>query len=117
MTRRAAFVLGYRVTSASADSNSGLYYAKSADKGRTFTNATGDISYAVPLHSGNSERPVVVSRGSGYVNQNGACVDLSGNYHTVYWQQDENGYTRLLTCGLTAQCGKPKRYRISPIRK
>ncbi|GEM_PF-1703192 len=86
---------GYRVTSASADSNSGLYYAKSADKGQTFTNATGDISYAVPLHSGNSERPVVVNQGSGYVNQNGACVDLSGNYHTVYWQQDENGYTQI----------------------
>ena len=22
-------------------------------------------------------------------------MDLSGNYHTVYWQQDENGYTQI----------------------
>lgn len=87
---------GYRVDSSSADSNSGMYYAKSSDKGQTFKNALGTVTYALPLHSGNSERPVVVNQGSGYVNQNGACVDLNGRFHTVYWQLDENGYTQII---------------------
>ncbi|MGU5416887.1 hypothetical protein ACV1MK_27485, partial [Klebsiella michiganensis] len=51
---------------------------------------------AVPLYPGNSEQPVVIGRGSGYVNQNGACVDLNGRYHTVYWQLDGNGYTQII---------------------
>lgn len=87
---------GIRIDASSADSNSGLYYAKSADKGNTFTNAAGTTSYAVPLYPGNSEQPVVIGQGSGYVNQNGACVDLKGYYHTVYWQLDGNGYTQII---------------------
>lgn len=87
---------GYRSTASSADANSGMYYAKSANKGGSFTNASGSQGYSVPLHSGNSERPVIITPGSGYVNQNGACVDLNGRYHTVYWQQDADGYTQIV---------------------
>ncbi|WP_313824093.1 BNR-4 repeat-containing protein [Leclercia sp.] len=87
---------GIRVSSASADSNSGMYYAKSTDKGQTFKNAAGTLNYAIPLNPANSERPVVVNQGSGYVNQNGACADLNGRFHTVYWQIDANGYTQII---------------------
>nr|WP_314424744.1 BNR-4 repeat-containing protein [uncultured Erwinia sp.] len=87
---------GYRTTGSTADSNYGMYYAKSADKGTTFTSADGAQSYPVPLSGNNAERPVVVLLGSGYVNQNGACVDLKGYFHTVYWQRDPQGYTQIV---------------------
>lgn len=87
---------GYRTTGSTADSNYGMFYGKSADKGTTFTNAAGDISYPVPMSNANAERPVVVNQASGYVNQNGACADLNGRFHTVYWQLDANGYTQII---------------------
>lgn len=87
---------GIRTDGLTADSNYGMFYAKSADKGLTFSNAAGSATYSLPLSESNAERPVVVVQESGYVNQNGACVDLNGRFHTVYWQKDSSGYTQII---------------------
>ncbi|WQY99723.1 tail spike [Klebsiella phage MY01] len=86
---------GYRTTASSADANYGLFYAKSSDKGVTWTNALGTVTYPLPLSESNSEKVANLVTGSGYVNQNGGCVDLNGRYHTVFWQIDENGFTQI----------------------
>ena len=87
---------GIRTDGLTADSNYGMFYAKSMDKGLTFSNAAGSATYSLPLSESNAERPVVVVQESGYVNQNGACVDLNGRFHTVYWQKDSSGYTQII---------------------
>ncbi|WP_154929506.1 BNR-4 repeat-containing protein [Klebsiella grimontii] len=87
---------GIRTDGLTADSNYGMFYAKSMDKGLTFSNAVGSATYSLPLSESNAERPVVVVQESGYVNQNGACVDLNGRFHTVYWQKDSSGYTQII---------------------
>ena len=87
---------GYRSNGDSADTNFGLFYAKSTDKGATFTNALGGSSYALPLSATNSEKIVDAPAGSGYCNQNGACHDLNNRYHTVIWQYDKRGATQIM---------------------
>lgn len=85
---------GYRTSSDSANTNYGLFYAKSSDKGETWTNAAGNVSYAIPLNDSNAEKITDAPAGSGYCNQNGACHDLNNRYHTVIWQYDAVGATQ-----------------------
>ncbi|WP_268887505.1 BNR-4 repeat-containing protein [Klebsiella pasteurii] len=86
---------GYRTDSQNADTNFGLFYAKSTDKGATFTSADGSQQYALPLSGSNAEKIIDAPAGSGYCNQNGACHDLENNYHTVIWQYDREGATQI----------------------
>ncbi|WP_233752530.1 BNR-4 repeat-containing protein [Acinetobacter pittii] len=86
---------GYRAQSSSANTNFGMFYAKSTDKGLTWTSASGANSYALPLNDVNSERIYTANQGSGYVNQNGGCCDLNSRYHTVITQYDSNDKTQL----------------------
>lgn len=86
---------GYRTSAGSANTNFGLWYAKSMDKGVTFTSADGVNSYSIPLSDANAERIANLATGSGYVNQNGGCCDLLNNYHTVAWQYDANNDTQI----------------------
>ena len=48
-----------------------MFYAKSLDKGVTWSSASGANTYALPLNDVNSERIFTANQGSGYVNQNG----------------------------------------------
>lgn len=86
---------GYRAQSSSANTNFGMFYAKSLNKGATWTSASGANSYALPLNDVNSERIYTANQGSGYVNQNGGCCDLNSRYHTVITQYDSNDKTQL----------------------
>lgn len=86
---------GYRTESQNADTNFGLFYAKSTDKGATFTSADGSRAFSLPLSGSNAEKIIDAPVGSGYCNQNGACHDLQNNYHTVIWQYDRNGATQI----------------------
>lgn len=86
---------GYRTESQDANTNFGLFYAKSTDKGATFTSADGSQQYALPLSGSNAEKIIDAPAGSGYCNQNGACHDLQNNYHTVIWQYDRDGATQI----------------------
>lgn len=86
---------GYRTSAGNAASNFGLYYAKSKDKGLTWTNSMSDTNYALPLTDANSEKIYDAASNSGYCNQNGACTDLNNYYHTVIWQYDNSGYTQI----------------------
>ncbi|MDI3214166.1 BNR-4 repeat-containing protein [Klebsiella quasipneumoniae] len=90
---------GYRMDSGSAGANEGLYYAKSADKGVTWTNAAGTSSWSLPggsLNDVRSEKIFNAAQGSGYINQNGGCVDNNGYYHTCLTQTDAFGYTQIV---------------------
>ncbi|NKS45365.1 hypothetical protein FOB28_08060 [Acinetobacter lwoffii] len=87
---------GYRTDLMSANTNFGMFYAKSADKGKTWKNAANSIEYKLPLDDSNSEKIFDAAVGSGYCNQNGGCVDKNGNYHTVIWQYDENSNTQIV---------------------
>ncbi|EPY7429743.1 BNR-4 repeat-containing protein [Klebsiella pneumoniae] len=90
---------GYRMDSGSAGANEGLYYAKSADKGQTWTNAAGTTSWALSggsLNNVRSEKIFNAAQGSGYINQNGGCVDNDGHYHTCITQTDAFGYTQIV---------------------
>ncbi|MBZ6431307.1 MAG: BNR repeat-containing protein [Acinetobacter pittii] len=86
---------GYRAQSSSANTNFGMFYAKSIDKGLTWTSASGANTYALPLNDVNSERIFTANQGSGYVNQNGGCCDLNSRYHTVITQYDSNDKTQI----------------------
>lgn len=87
---------GYRTASSSADSNYGLFYAKSMDNGLTWTNADGTINYPLPLNEANCEKIADIAQFSGYVNQNGGAVDRDGKYHTCLWQHDSNNNTQIM---------------------
>lgn len=90
---------GYRMDPGSAGANEGLYYAKSADKGQTWTNAAGSTSWSLTngsLNDVRSEKIFNAAQGSGYINQNGGCVDNNGYYHTCITQTDESGYTQIV---------------------
>lgn len=87
---------GYRSASSSADSNYGLFYAKSMDNGLTWTNADGTINYPLPLNEANCEKIADIAQSSGYVNQNGGAVDRDGKYHTCLWQHDSNNNTQIM---------------------
>ncbi|HCM3125583.1 TPA: BNR-4 repeat-containing protein [Klebsiella aerogenes] len=86
---------GLRVDASTADANRGLYYAKSMDKGLTWTNAAGTINYPAPLTETNSEQIANIALYSGYVNQNGGACDYDSHYHTCLWQTDENNHTQI----------------------
>ncbi|WP_406860153.1 BNR-4 repeat-containing protein [Acinetobacter baumannii] len=86
---------GYRAQSSSANTNFGMFYAKSLDKGVTWSSASGANTYALPLSDVNSERIFTANQGSGYVNQNGGCCDLNSRYHTVITQYDSNDKTQI----------------------
>ncbi|AZP31459.1 hypothetical protein DLK06_15620 [Acinetobacter pittii] len=86
---------GYRAQSSSANTNFGMFYAKSTDKGLTWTSASGATTYTLPMNDVNSERIYTANQGSGYVNQNGGCCDLNSCYHTVITQYDVNDKTQL----------------------
>ncbi len=81
---------GYRLANGKADSNFGMYYAKSPDKGVTWTSANGATTYSLPLLDTNSEKIANITTGTGYVNQCGGTCDLKGYYHTVIWQLVDN---------------------------
>jgi hypothetical protein len=88
---------GYRTSGGSAVANFGMFYAKSADNGATWTNAAGTATYAIPLTDQNSEKIYTVNVDEGYVNQNGGCYDLNNNYHTVFWHSDPvTGFSRIM---------------------
>ncbi|MCC3717990.1 BNR repeat-containing protein [Rouxiella badensis] len=91
---------GYRQDASSALANEGLWYAKSPDKGLTWQNADGTaitpVSSSTMLHDTNTVRIYDAELQSGYVNQNGGCVDINGNYHTCLTQNDANGYTQIV---------------------
>ncbi|WP_171252972.1 BNR-4 repeat-containing protein, partial [Acinetobacter pittii] len=86
---------GYRTQASSANTNFGMFYAKSLDKGVTWTSASGANSYALPLNDVRSELIFNAPAGSGFVNQNGGCCDLSSHYHTVITQYDGNDKTQI----------------------
>ncbi|MDV4269645.1 BNR repeat-containing protein [Acinetobacter baumannii] len=86
---------GYRTQASSANTNFGMFYAKSSDKGVTWTSASGANSYALPLNDVRSELIFNAPAGSGFVNQNGGCCDLNSRYHTVITQYDVNDKTQL----------------------
>lgn len=75
---------GYRTNGSAPSTNIGFWYAKSSDKGQTWTNAAGTTTYALPLSNANAEKIADVPAGSGYINQSGGCCDKDGYYHTVY---------------------------------
>lgn len=88
---------GYRMDATSALANEGLYYSQSADKGATWRAADGSvISAAGTRNDANSTRIFSAETGSGYVNQNGGCVDIHGHYHTCLTQYDDNGNTQIV---------------------
>ncbi|HCH7884055.1 TPA: BNR-4 repeat-containing protein [Raoultella ornithinolytica] len=87
---------GLRESGAVADSNRGLFYARSSDKGATWTNATGSANYPLPLTETNSEKIADIPLFTGYVNQCGGACDFSGRYHTAIWQNDENNLTQIM---------------------
>lgn len=87
---------GLRESGAVADSNRGLWYARSSDKGATWTSADGSQSYALPLTEANSEKIADIPLFTGYVNQCGGACDFSGRYHTTIWQDDENNHTQIV---------------------
>ncbi|HEO9207140.1 TPA: BNR-4 repeat-containing protein [Klebsiella aerogenes] len=89
------FCFGLRVNANTADANRGLYYAKSMDKGQTWTNAAGTVNYPAPLTEANSEKIADIPIYSGYVNQNGGACDYDSHYHTCLWQTDENNHTQI----------------------
>lgn len=86
---------GYRTTWTSANANFGMFYAKSADKGKTWTNASGSTTYTNPINDVQSEKIFNATTGSGYVNQNGGCADKDGHYHTAIFQYDVDGFTQI----------------------
>ncbi|WP_235822892.1 BNR-4 repeat-containing protein, partial [Acinetobacter pittii] len=86
---------GYRTQASSANTNFGMFYAKSSDKGVTWTSASGANSYALPLNDVRSELIFNAPAGSGFVNQNGGCCDLNSRYHTVITQYDGNDKTQI----------------------
>ncbi|UWC49333.1 BNR repeat-containing protein [Klebsiella aerogenes] len=90
------FCFGLRVNANTADANRGLYYAKSMDKGLTWTNAAGTINYPAPLTEANSEKIADIPIYSGYVNQNGGACDYDSHYHTCLWQTDDNNHTQIV---------------------
>ena len=80
-----------------AEGNFGMFYAKSSDKGVTFENAAGTLTYSAPLTDVNSERIYTVNAMEGYVNQCGGCYDLDNRYHTVFWHNDPvTGFGRIM---------------------
>lgn len=90
---------GYRLDASQAGANEGLYYAKSADKGVTWTNAAGTSSWSLSdgaLSDTRSEKVFTAASLSGYINQNGGCVDVNGYYHTCITQTDASGYTQIV---------------------
>ena len=87
---------GYRQSAGNADTNYGMFYGVSADKGKTFTNAAGAVSFALPMTEANSERIANIAQSSGYVNQCGSCTDASNNFQTVIWQHQTNGRTQVV---------------------
>ena len=88
---------GYRIDATSALANEGLYYSQSPDKGATWRAADGSvISAAGTRNDANSTRIFSAETGSGYVNQNGGCVDIHGHYHTCLTQYDDNGNTQIV---------------------
>ncbi|MFU8925118.1 BNR-4 repeat-containing protein [Acinetobacter puyangensis] len=87
---------GYRQQASSANTNYGMFYAKSHDKGVTWINAEETNSYALPLAESNSQKIFDAPMNSGYVNQNGGCCDLNSNYHTVIFQYDVNNKTQIV---------------------
>ncbi len=89
------FCFGLRVNANAADANRGLFYAKSTDKGLTWTNAAGTISYPAPLTEANSEKIADIPLYTGYVNQCGGACDFNSRYHTTLWQNDENNHTQI----------------------
>ncbi|MDQ8918194.1 BNR-4 repeat-containing protein [Acinetobacter baumannii] len=87
---------GYRQLSSSANTNYGMFYAKSMDMGETWTSADGTKTFPVPLTETNSEKIFNAPQNSGYVNQNGGCCDLNSHYHTVIFQYDANNKTQIV---------------------
>ncbi|MDQ8917734.1 BNR-4 repeat-containing protein [Acinetobacter baumannii] len=87
---------GYRTNGMSADTNFGMFYAKSLDKGVTWTNADASVTYALPLDDVKSEKIFNAAVSSGYCNQNGGCCDVNSRYHTTIWQYDAAGNTQML---------------------
>lgn len=87
---------GYRTNGGSANTNFGMFYAKSLDKGVTWTNADASVTYALPLDDVKSEKIFNAEVSSGYCNQNGGCCDVSSRYHTTIWQYDASGNTQIL---------------------
>ena len=75
---------GYRTNGSAPSTNIGFWYAKSSDKGQTWTDAAGTTIFALPLSNANAEKITDVPAGSGYINQSGGCCDKDGYYHTVY---------------------------------
>ncbi len=87
---------GYRTNSASADTNFGMFYAKSNNKGLSWTSASGAQNFELPLNDVRSERIFNAPPSGGYVNQNGGCCDKDGRYHTVITQYDSNNKTQIV---------------------
>ena len=87
---------GYRQSAGNADTNYGMFYGVSADKGQTFTSAAGAASFALPMTESNSERIANIAQSSGYVNQCGSCTDVENRFQTVIWQHQANGRTQVV---------------------
>ena len=87
---------GYRMSSASALANQGLWYAKSTDKGTSWTAADGTNPQTGTLNDAKATRIFTAELSSGYVNQNGGSVDINGRYHTTLTQYDANGFTQIV---------------------
>nr|UWD77065.1 MAG: tail fiber protein [Bacteriophage sp.] len=86
---------GYRTASGGADSNYGLFYARSLSKGERWSSADRSVSFTPPLTEQNSEKIADIKLNTGYVNQCGGATDRSGRYHTAVWQNDSDGNTQI----------------------
>lgn len=74
---------GFRTSASDVESMTGLFYIESADDGVTWRKSDGLTNYTLPIKKSTAERIFIADPGSGYINQNGACVDVNNNFATV----------------------------------
>lgn len=77
---------GYRTSVSDVRTNYGMFYLESADFGVTWRNSVG-VSYTMPLRLVNAEKIFDAPINSGYINQNGSCLDINNNFNTVITQK------------------------------
>ncbi|WP_312351233.1 BNR-4 repeat-containing protein [Empedobacter sp.] len=78
---------GFRQSAANWNTMSGIYYIESADDGVTWRKSDNVTNYTLPIKKSTGERIYIANPGSGYVNQNGACIDINENLVTVLQQR------------------------------
>ncbi|WP_353166956.1 BNR-4 repeat-containing protein, partial [Empedobacter brevis] len=77
---------GFRRSASDWGTMTGLYYIESADNGVTWRKSDG-IPISLPVKRSTAERVLTINENSGYVNQNGACVDANNTFLTTMTQR------------------------------